>query len=208
MKNLIFCALVIICGSLTMQGQSLLLLSPENINEKPLRFKWTAGVTFGYDDATLIGDDTDGEDHFAGFFMGVSYEVSTAKKEALSYMASVTYSQQGYSFEDIDVRLNYINIPIQVGYEVIDGLTIRLGPQVGFNLNGTVKDGSNERDIDGIESIDVGVALGAQYHTKWNGVFFTADYILGLTDVFPDFAAQNANLRVGAGIYVFGNYSE
>lgn len=99
------------------------------------------------------------------------------------------YSRQGYRMKDDGmkgkIRVNYLNIPILAKLYVLDGLSVDLGPQLGFALNAKRKiknDGETvKRKITNINTCDVSFAIGVSY--EYEQFMLSARYNLGLTNV-------------------------
>lgn len=103
-------------------------------------------------------------------------------------------------------KFDYINIPILAKYSIVQGLSIEVGPQFGFNINaesevtgGGILDFIEEDVEESIDlsdvtnTFDLGLALGASYELPL-GVFFQARYVLGLSDV-DDSEVQEGGLN-------------
>ncbi|WP_310991700.1 porin family protein [Aequorivita marina] len=165
-----------------------------------------AGVNF----ASIGGDDTGDYDMLTGFHLGAVVEIPINEKFAVQ--PEIMYSSQGASEDYNDIpyggfgtkyestlTLNYINVPIMAKYYLIDGLSIEAGPQFGVLVSAKAKGeaielgGPGEGEAVSFENdakefyktLDVGFGIGAGYRLN-NGVFFSARYILGLTDISED----------------------
>lgn len=107
---------------------------------------------------------------------------------------------------DLYFNFNYINVPIMLKFYAIPKLSIDFGPQIGFNVysKATAKakaDGESAsvtRDFDGVQSVDVGLGLGATYNIT-NDVFVQGRYTMGLTKVFEDGDVYNGNIQLSIG---------
>lgn len=124
------------------------------------------------------------------------------------------YSRQGYRLKDggvkTKVRVNYLNIPILAKLYVLDGLSVDLGPQLGFALNAKTKakhDGTTvKHKLTNFNTCDVSFAVGLSY--EYELFMVSARYNIGLTNVFDkdDVGGNNKNhvfqLSVG---YRFGD---
>lgn len=124
------------------------------------------------------------------------------------------YSRQGYRLKNGDVktkvRMNYLNIPILAKLYVLDGLSVDLGPQLGFALNAKNKSKSGgttvKTKITNVNTCDVSFAVGLSY--EYEQFMVSARYNIGLTNVIDkdDIGGNNKNhvfqLSVG---YRFGD---
>ena len=63
--------------------------------------------------------------------------------------------------------MNYLNIPVLAKFYVWEGVSVDLGPQLGFALNGKnkTKSGGTEvkTDIDHLNTVDLSFAMGLSY---------------------------------------------
>ncbi len=186
MKKIIFFGLLIVASVVTLQAQ-------EN----------AYGVKGGVNFSSLTGDDTDGVEGRTSFNVGVvgSFGIN----ERFAIQPEIFYSGQGFGIEDFDdvvTQLDYINVPILLDINIAQGLSIQVGPQIGFNINAQVTDGDESEDVDDVETIDFGGAIGAQYKLE-NGVFFQARYNLGFTEIVTESSVQNAVFSLSVGYYIF-----
>lgn len=99
------------------------------------------------------------------------------------------YSRQGAADKTggvkTKVRVNYLNIPILAKLYVLENLSVDLGPQLGFALNGksvakaegvTVKD-----KMEDLNTIDLSFPVGLSY--IYDNFIVSARYNIGLTNV-------------------------
>lgn len=182
MKKLILTGAFVVIGLFSMQAQE-------------------AGFKAGVNFASLAGDDTEGLDGRTSFHVGftVDFEIS----DQFSLQPELIYSNQGATFdaggsEDVTIRLGYINVPILASYAVIPGLSLQAGPQVGFNISSDVEFDGETEDIEDLETVDLALALGAQYELD-QGLFFQARYNLGLSDIEEDIDQKNGVFALSVG---------
>lgn len=107
----------------------------------------------------------------------------------LGIQPELLYSRQGLRFDEVDgvkskTRLNYLNIPILARLYVLENLSVDLGPQLGFGLNGkdkAKKDGHTSTEkVKHLNTVDISFAIGASYN--WDSFIFSARYNLGLSN--------------------------
>lgn len=134
--------------------------------------------------------------------------------EYFALQPELLYSRQGYRLKSDDgktkVRVNYLNIPVLAKLYVLDGLSVDLGPQLGFALNAKSKNKHGgttvKHKITNINTCDVSFAVGASY--VYEEFMVSARYNIGLTNVWDkDVVGENNKnhvfqLSVG---YRFGN---
>ena len=189
MKKLFFLAAFAAMGVITSNAQ--------------VSFGAKGGVNF----ASVNGDDFDADEGLTSFHIGGV--ASIAISGFFSIQPEIVYSSQGYSFDFFDVeskvKIDYLNIPIMADFEVINGLSLQCGPQLGINLSGKIDVNveGQSRDLDGIETLDIGAGIGAQYQLADKGLFFQARYVNGLTEIFEDDTkAKNGVISLSVG-YMF-----
>ncbi|GEQ86550.1 hypothetical protein ULMS_20580 [Patiriisocius marinistellae] len=173
------------------------------------------GAKAGLNVASIGGDayaGLGGLDSRIAYHIGVFAEIPLIMK--FSIQPELLYSAQGSQFggvfgfdDDYDQKLNYINAPILVKYNVIKGLSGELGPVVGFLLSA---DGGRAFNNNGVEvdnkdafnSLDIGVAIGASYAMD-NGFIGGLRYNKGVSNIndsdFTNNKNQNNVFQVWAG---------
>lgn len=88
--------------------------------------------------------------------------------EKFGIQSEILYSNKGYHFdatnlsEEGNLNLNYINLPVLVGYAISNNFRINLGPEFGYLLSAKSKFDSNTVDVGDIwdNNIDLGIATG------------------------------------------------
>ncbi|SRX55811.1 porin family protein [Aequorivita sp. CIP111184] len=154
-----------------------------------VRFGAKAGVNF----SSLNGSDIDNVDMLTGLHVGAVARIGIS--ELFAIQPEIVYSLQGYSLDDdLKVNLNYINLPIMVDFTLAEGFSLQAGPQVGFNLSSKVDFDGEKEDAEGVQTVDIGAGLGAQYILPMN-LFFQARYVTGLTSVFEDFDGESFDAK-------------
>jgi len=168
------------------------------------------GAKAGANFASLNGDDVDDLDGRTSFHVGAVARFQFS--ELLALQPELLFSNQGYSYdigedEDVKGRLGYINLPIMVDVTVADGFSLQGGPQIGFNITADEEFDGDSVDFedDTIQTLDLGVGIGAQYVLPMN-LFFQARYVIGFTSIFEDFEgesfdAKNSVLSVSVGYF-------
>jgi len=176
------------------------ILTIGTAESQELRIGAKAGVNF----ASVGGDFTDDYDGRTSFHIGGVVEIPISEKFAIQpellYSGQGAKSEYDASFGDSIVigkekfKLDYINIPIMAKYYIFDGLSVEAGPQFGilisakneYEESGFEGDESGEDDVkDFYNTLDIGLVFGSSYRLN-NGVFFSARYVIGLTDITDD----------------------
>lgn len=162
------------------------------------------GAKAGANFASLNGDGAEGLDGLTSFHVGAVAKIGIS--EFFSVQPELVYSAQGASSEvlgvEIDTKLDYLNIPIMADFAIAEGLSLQGGPQFGVNISAKASSGDNDVDIENIETLDIGVGIGAQYKLPSNGLFFQVRYVAGLTEIQTNADATNGVASVSVG-YMF-----
>jgi hypothetical protein len=143
----------------------------------------TFGILGGANFASIGGDDIEDVDGRTSFHLGALAEIGITEKFAVQ--PEVLYSAQGITEGDETLRLDYINIPVFAKYYLIEGLSLEAGPQLGINVNSQYEYDGETEDADGFNTLDLAAALGVGYKLPM-GVFFQANYNLGISDVMEE----------------------
>ncbi len=171
----------------------------------------TFGIRAGVNFQNINGknaNDKNLENNIAtGFHAGVNAEVPLGTGFYLQ--PGVLYSQKGTELEnDNQVKLNYIEVPVNFVYKPILGtgrMLLGFGPYVGFGLGGKVKTGETEKDVSfektansstpsltyGVyKGMDAGANFLAGYELARN-LSFQVNAQLGLVNINPEFQGAN-----------------
>ncbi len=185
-------------------------------NKDSMAVSW--GVKGGVNFATLNGGDIDSPDSRTSFHAGVLAEFPLA--DIFSLQAEVFYSGQGAEFNvpyltgnilnpvgsrKVELQLDYINVPVLAKFYVMKGLSLEAGPQFSFLLNDewdTDPTGNNGDEPSPIrqtaKTFEFGVVGGLTFQTEM-GLFATARYNQGITDIADDLNVQNSVFQIGVG---------
>lgn len=161
---------------------------------------FTFGPKFGWN-ITNVSNIDDSKNKLS-IHLGAFAEVKI--NDFLALQPELIYSRQGLRHDKTDgwkykTRVNYLNIPVLAKLYVLDGLSVDLGPQLGFALNGKDKykksgDTRTEK-IRHLNTVEVSFAVGLSYN--WQELMFSARYNLGLSNVLDkDWAGGNNKNRV------------
>jgi len=169
------------------------------------------GVKGGVNFATLNGGDIDGSpDSRTNFHAGVFAEFPMTNM--FSIQAEALYSGQGAELDfrgtdgdRAEFQLDYINVPVLAKFYLAPGLSIEAGPQFSFLLNDEIdfnpnSDGGDSPSPirDNLKTFEFGVAGGLSFELPV-GIFATARYNQGITDIADDFNVQNSVFQLGVG---------
>ncbi len=160
------------------------------------------GVKAGANFASLNGDDVDNFDGRTSFHVGAVARIGIT--ESFAVQPELVFSNQGYNYDfdgdDFNGRLGYINIPIMADYTLAEGFSLQGGPQIGINISADEEFKGNKEDIEDIETLDLGIGIGAQYRLPMN-LFFQARYVIGLSEVIKDVDAKNSVISLSVGYF-------
>lgn len=188
-------------------------------NMDSMAMSW--GVKGGVNFATLNGD-IESPDSRVNFHAGVFVEFPLT--EMISLQGEVLYSGQGaeytdsYTYVDLtapggivtetqktELQLDYINVPVLVKVYLFKGFSLEAGPQFSFLLNDELDSdpaGNNGDEPsplrDSLHTFEFGVAGGATFQTEM-GLFASARYNQGVSDIADDLNVNNSVFQLGIG---------
>ncbi|WP_276381934.1 porin family protein [Flavobacterium sp. H4147] len=148
------------------------------------------GVKGGLNITSFSGDND--SEALVGFQLGGFAEIKII--ERLAIQPELLFSTQGAKFNrignnnDIDLKMNYINIPVLAKFYVTKKFTVEAGPQLGF-LVSAKSDGTDVKDA--YKSVDLGFNFGAGFNITDN-FSVGARYTVGLSNV-GDYDADNVD---------------
>lgn len=173
------------------------LIGVSQVHAQTMDIGAKAGVNFAN-----IGGDTEFDfEGKTGYHAGIIAEILFS--ERFSLQPEFLYSAQGAKMEvsgnelgipyrlESNISIDYLDVPVLAKYYVIDGLSLELGPQVGFLLKGEQEydisiGGDTETATEDIkndlETFVFGLAAGVGYKIN-DGVVINARYILGLSNI-------------------------
>ena len=111
-----------------------------------------------------------------GFLAGVEGEYYI--NDWFSAAAGVNYAQQGWKFDPVTTKLDFLNIPLTANFYVAPGLALKTGFQLGFMLS------AKEEDVDvkdAFETMNLSIPLGISYEIS--NFVFDARYNIGVTNL-------------------------
>ena len=153
-----------------------------------------------------IADNTDNIQLLPGSSSRTSFHagsfVSLDLPSKLFVQGEILYSRKGYSFpgdpnaipsDNGVINLNYLNVPLVIGYNIVDKLNIILGPEFGYLVSAQSVFDTESFDIQGaFENFDFGVAGGLQY-LVFKKFIIEARYIYGISSIFGDLQITDTN---------------
>ena len=156
----------------------------------------------GINISTITGDG-EGKKAKVGLVAGIEAEYGVAENFGIAF--GVLYSMEGckvkdvvvapgtgasaYLAENVNINLDYINIPILAQYYPIKGLALKAGIQPAFNVRHKYS-GDYSATIDGIKSFNFSIPVGLSY--EYESFVLDARYNIGITKLVKD-ADQGRN---------------
>jgi hypothetical protein len=114
------------------------------------------------------------------------------------------YSGQGAQTNDSKVKLDYVNVPLQLQYMFDKGFRIQTGPQLGILAAANVKQGDSKTDVkESFKTAELGCTIGASYVSE-AGLGIDGRYNHGITRINENDGINlyNRGFQVGL-FYVF-----
>ncbi len=124
-------------------------------------------------------------DNTFGMNFGAVFNIGSKN---LTFKPGILFTQKGYEFSQYDTRLriNYLDVPLNLAYKFLDKIQVEAGPYLGYGLSARSHSGSNSRDVEfsdnGLSNFDGGVNLGVSYYLI-PSMQLGLGYNLGLIDI-------------------------
>ncbi|MDM1137323.1 PorT family protein [Empedobacter falsenii] len=161
------------------------------------------GVKGGLNFPTLSGDSRQiyqNQTKFrTDFYVGgyANYKIT----DQISFQPELLYSKQGAGLKTNDnskakLITHNINIPLMGRYEIMDGLNVEFGPQLGFLVSAKKKTeegkiNEKEKYVDNFKTFDFGLNFGAAYKIT-DELEINARFTKGLSNI-NDYYPQTIN---------------
>lgn len=163
---------------------------PQNHNEEGgsvannRGFGIKGGVNFNH----FRGSDTDKLSSFSNetsWHAGFYGQFAVKESNFFSIQTELLYNRRGFKSEELDVRIDNLEVPLLFVFNVLDNVSLHAGPYGGVLI--TLKEDDAERGEDDrkdLNSFMYGLAAGAEARVSF--VRVGARYNLGLNDVYKD----------------------
>ena len=138
----------------------------------------------------------------AGFYAGGLAHIHLNKSWAIQ--PEIMYSGQGAQANNAKVKLDYINVPVQLQYMFDKGFRIQTGPQLGILAAANIKQGDTKTDVkSSFKTAELGWTIGASYVGE-SGLGIDGRYNHGITRINDGGSTDlyNRGFQVGL-FYVF-----
>lgn len=167
--------------------------------------KVTFGAKIGGNYAMVTGDNSSNYDPRTSIVIGAIAELTWI--EGIAFQPELIFSTQGFTSDEFDLKIKYVNIPLMGKYYVTKNFSIEAGPQVGFRMLAIADTPLGEYDAEkNIKKIDLGVNAGIGYKLE-SGVTFGARYNHGFSNinsyVGEKVSNKNAVVQVTVGYFFF-----
>ena len=108
------------------------------------------------------------------------------------FQPELLFALQGTNGDNVDLKFNYLNIPLLGKYHITDEIAAELGPQIGILIGGNAGDFNLVTN-----TIDVGLGLGGGYRLNDN-LYFQLRANLGFVKVLDNLNTYNTSFQIGA----------
>ena len=102
----------------------------------------------------------------------------------------LNYAQQGWKFNSVTTKLDYLNVPVVANFYVAKGLALKTGAQFGFLLNSKLGD---ENVKDDCNKMNFSIPVGISYEIS--NIVLDIRYNIALTKVNKYDAGHNEKSR-------------
>lgn len=119
----------------------------------------------------------------------------------IEFMPELLYVMKGNKDDDGDkLKLNYIDVPLNFAYSLVEDVLVYVGPQVGFLLSSDYEGVDWKEDMN---TIDFSVNIGGNYNLT-EEIILDVRYCQGLSNLFNDNrddldGANNYSFQVSVG---------
>lgn len=167
----------------------------------------TVGVKAGVNAFTINGNGN--FDTKTGFHLGLLGHIHLSGQFALQ--PELVYSMQGAKYDvagqDVNVNLNYVNVPVLLQYMFDNGFRLQAGPQLGILASAKSNMNDNRVDVkDDFENIDLGLGIGASYVNPATNFGVDIRYNLGLSNINKNGSTNYYNRGLQAGVFYLFNH--
>ncbi|WP_299222664.1 porin family protein [uncultured Aquimarina sp.] len=172
-----------------------LLIGTITINAQESRY----GIRIGANLSSISSDDITGDLDKSRIGVVVGFLADFALTEKLRLQPEFQYSGQGN--KDKDLRVNYLQVPILLKYNITDLFNVQLGPQAGIKI---WEWEDNQANIVDFGTFDFAAVAGIGVNVTDN-FFVDLRYAFGLSNVFDedgssiDIDGNSRNIQLSVG---------
>lgn len=165
------------------------------------------GIKGGLNGYTIKGDNSSNFDPKYSFHVGLLGHIHM--NDEIAIQPEIYYSVQGTKYKsngaDVNLNLNYVNIPLLLQYMFDNGFRIEAGAQLGILASAKSESGNTTIDVkSSFKSTDIGGVVGMSYVKPSTGLGFDIRYNYGVTNINASNTvnAYNRGFQVGL-FYLF-----
>ncbi len=160
------------------------------------------GVKGGLNVYTINGTNDGGYDAKPSFHIGLLGHIHMADHFAIQ--PEVVFSSQGAKYGDnLNLNLNYVNVPLLFQYMFDNGFRFQGGPQLGI-LVGAKEDGNDVKN--NFNGVDLGLTIGASYVHPPTGFGVDARYNHGVSNISENKTIDKYNRGFQLGVFYLFNH--
>jgi len=164
------------------------------------------GTKIGLNSYTINTDNNSGFDSRIGIHAGLLGHIHISEDFALQ--PEIVYSMQGAKSGNNELKLDYINIPVNVQYMFDNGFRLQAGPQLGLLINAKADNNNSSSNIkDDFKNIDAGLTFGVGYVHPPTDFGIDLRYNLGLNDISESSNVESTNRGFQIGIFYLFNHN-
>ncbi len=162
------------------------------------------GIKGGLNAYNIKGDNSSGLDTRYSFHIGLLGHIHIKKGFALQ--PEIYYSSQGTQYKnnitDVNLKLNYVNLPFLFQYLFDNGFRLEAGPQLGILASANSEIGNSITDVkSSYKDTDIALVLGMSYVKPSTGLGFDIRYNHGLTNINANSTNNSYNRGFQVGIF-------
>lgn len=167
------------------------------------------GIKGGVNAYSIKSDNNSSFDTKVSFHLGLIGHIHTSDQFALQ--PELVYSVQGTKYsvagQEVNLNLNYVNVPLLFQYMFDNGFRLQAGPQLGFLASAKSEVNDNDTDVkDDFESIDLGIGIGASYVNPASNFGIDLRYNIGLSNINDGGNTNYYNRGLQAGVFYLFNH--
>lgn len=181
---------------------TLLFMTVSSVNAQNINI----GTKIGLNSYTVDSGNNSGVDSRIGIHAGLLGHVHITRQFA--FQPELTYSMQGAKVGNTEIKLDYINVPLQVQYMFDNGFRLQAGPQLGVLVNAKSANNSASVDIkDNYKSFDAAISFGVGYIHPPTDFGIDLRYNLGVNDITENSVSKATNRGFQLGIFYLFNHN-
>lgn len=153
-------------------------------NAQETSFGVKAGLNYAYINGSDVKDINPTFKYHAGAIINIGIT------QFFSIQPEFLYSVKGYSSDQVDLDLTYLDVPILVKLKFTDQINLHFGPQLGYLISANQKTALGEDDVkDQLRSFDLALAAGLEYEMN-SGLSFGARYTFSVESIGDDYEEE------------------